>query len=107
MISSDDAPALERALHRNFLAAQVNKVNPRKQFFKVPLRFIREELERLGIEASWTMTASATEYRESKVIDEAIKRDSASLNAWLNKQLVLDPVVVDDVGEGAAPAAAE
>lgn len=37
MIYSDDAPALEKSLHRVFDDKSVNKVNPRKEFFKLPL----------------------------------------------------------------------
>jgi len=90
MILSEDAPALEHALHRHFLAAQMNKTNPRKEFFRVPIKTIREEIEKLGIQASWTMTAAASEYRESLAIDKAIKDNPAKYQAWVSKQLVLD-----------------
>jgi hypothetical protein len=90
MILSEDAPALEHALHRHFLASQMNKVNPRKEFFRVALGVIREEIEKLGIQASWTMTASAAEYRQSLVIDKAIRENPAQYEAWVNKQLILD-----------------
>jgi hypothetical protein len=90
MILSEDAPALEHALHRHFLASQMNKVNPRKEFFRVAVGVIREEIEKLGIQASWTMAASAAEYRQSLVIDKAIRENPAQYQAWVNKQLVLD-----------------
>lgn len=102
LIASDDAPALERSLHRHFLSMQINKVNPRKEFFRVRLGEIRAELERMGIHAAWTMTAEAAEYRESMAIDKAIAESPASLEAWLNRQLVLDPVVMDEANEAAA-----
>lgn len=98
LIWSEDAPALERALHRHFLKAQMNKVNPRKEFFRAPLTTIREEVERLGIQATWTMTAAA-QYRESLAIEQAIQADPAAYEAWLNRQLVLDPVVMDDADD--------
>lgn len=104
LIASDDAPALERSLHRHFLAMQINKVNPRKEFFRVPLRQIRSELEGMGIQAGWTMAAEAAEYRESMAIDKAIAENPASLEAWVNRQLVLDPVVMDEAGDEAAAA---
>lgn len=104
LIVSDDAPALERSLHRHFLALQINKVNPRKEFFRVPLRQIRTELEGMGIQAAWTMAAQAAEYRESTAIDKAIAENPASLEAWINRQLVLDPVVMDDASDEAAAA---
>ena len=104
LIASDDAPALERSLHRHFLALQINKVNPRKEFFRVPLRQIRSELEGMGIHAAWTMAAEAAEYRESMAIDKAIAENPASLEAWINRQLVLDPVVMDETSDEAAAA---
>ncbi|MEO7034247.1 MAG: DUF4041 domain-containing protein [Polyangiaceae bacterium] len=90
MIQSDDAPALEHTLHRHFIASQMNKVNPRKEFFRVNVSAVREEIEKLGIQASWTMKAAAAHYRESLAIDKAIRENPASYQAWLNKQLVLD-----------------
>jgi hypothetical protein len=102
LIASDDAPALERALHRHFLAAQVNKVNPRKEFFKVSLRQIRSELDGMGVKAAWTMVAEAAEYRESTAIDKAITDSPANREAWVNRQLVLDPVVMDEAEEATA-----
>lgn len=99
LIISDDAPALERALHRHFLNAQLNKVNPRKEFFRATLTLIREEVEKLGIQASWTMAAAAVQYRESQAIERAIKNDPAAYQAWVDRQLVLDPVTVDSADE--------
>lgn len=42
MIFSDDAPALEAALHRAFENKRVNMVNPRREFFKVSLEEIKD-----------------------------------------------------------------
>jgi hypothetical protein len=90
MILSEDAPALEHSLHRHFLASQMNKVNPRKEFFRVPIATIREEIEKLGIQASWTMASAAAEYKQSLAIEKAIRENPASYEAWVNKQLILD-----------------
>src|SRR5699024_8520882 len=35
MIFSDDAPALETILHQHFDAQRVNRINPRKEFFRI------------------------------------------------------------------------
>ena len=40
-------------------------------------------------------------------IEVAIKENPGSFDAWVNKQLVLDPVVFDEAGEDGAAAAAE
>lgn len=66
MIYSDDAPSLEKSLHRIFDANSVNKVNPRKEFFRLPLSEIKKAVEDEGVEdIHWTMKAEALEYRES------------------------------------------
>lgn len=65
MIHSKDAPALEKELHKEFFGSQVNKVNPRKEFFRVPLFQIKEKMGEKGLETHWTMKAEALEYRES------------------------------------------
>ena len=40
MIVSDDAPKLEQMLHRNFEERRINRVNTRKEFFRVKLEEI-------------------------------------------------------------------
>lgn len=94
MILSDDAPALEARLHRHFVLQQINKVNHRKEFFRANLVEIRQEIESLELETKWTMAAAAREYRESLAIERAIKDDPAAREAWVNRQLELDPVDV-------------
>jgi hypothetical protein len=87
MIRSDDAPALECELHKRFVAGQVNKVNPRKEFFRVKLQEIRAEVERLGLSATWTMTAAAADYRETLAIERAIEGNALDVKHWTEKQL--------------------
>jgi hypothetical protein len=86
MIWCEDAPALETLLHKHFVEAQVNKVNPRKEFFRLPLTHLRQVIEEQGIEASWTMSAKALEFRESQAIEQGL-RDNAIVKAnWLKHQ---------------------
>ena len=87
MIYSDDAPELERKLHKKFLAMQLNKVNPRKEFFKVTLTEIRKEVEEMTINAKWTMAAEARQYRESLSIEHAIKNNREKKLEWEKFQL--------------------
>ncbi|WP_447556586.1 GIY-YIG nuclease family protein [Vreelandella sp. EE22] len=65
MIYSDDAPSLERELHRRFANRQVNRLNARKEFFQVPISEVREVVDSQQAEVHWTMAAEAWEYRES------------------------------------------
>jgi hypothetical protein len=93
MIYNDDAPSLEHALHKHFMRTQMNKVNPRKEFFRVSLAGVRQEIEALGITAHWTMAAEAREYRESLVIEQQLKDDPQAGSAWLEHQLDIIPTL--------------
>lgn len=86
MIFSDNAPELETSLHRHFLTSQVNKVNPRKEFFRVPIATIREELEKLNIKTRWTITASAKEYWETLALERTLQEDPEKGYELLEKQ---------------------
>ncbi|WP_353237570.1 DUF4041 domain-containing protein [Limnohabitans sp.] len=86
MIWSEDAPALEHALHKNFVRSQVNKVNPRKEFFRVGIAELRASIEARGLDVSWTMSADAAEYRESLAIEQRLITNPAMASDWLNKQ---------------------
>ena len=46
MIFSDDAPALETALHKAFENKKLNMVNTRREFFKVSLDEIKEVVKK-------------------------------------------------------------
>ncbi|WP_234647214.1 GIY-YIG nuclease family protein [Dyadobacter sp. CY356] len=96
MIYSDNAPALERELHKKFLRLQMNKVNPRKEFFKVALNDIKDEVDRMNINAKWTMISEARHYRESLAIEEAISSDLQKHLEWEKYQLEMDSVLVED-----------
>ena len=82
IIESDDAPALEHALHQELAMMQVNKVNPRKEFFRVSLSDIRALVESHGLTAKWTMTAEAAEYHETIAIEERMKNDPDAQKRW-------------------------
>ena len=71
MIFSEDAPALETILHNTFKNNQVNKVNPRKEFFKVKLDDIEKVVkENFNATVTFTKVAEAAQYRESLRIDK-------------------------------------
>lgn len=65
MISSDDAPALENALHQGLHKYQVNKVNPRKEFFKVGIDTIVRLAEKHHGKVDYVASPEALEYNES------------------------------------------
>lgn len=95
MIFSNDAPKLERELHKKFMRLQMNKVNPRKEFFKVTLSDIKDEVEKMEINAKWTMTAQALHYRESLTIEEQISKDKQKELEWQKFQLKAEEIIAE------------
>ena len=70
MIFSDDAPALEASLHQHFKKNSVNKINFRKEFFRVSLDEVEKYVkENFNNTVEFTKTALATEYRQSLEIN--------------------------------------
>ena len=65
IIRSQDAPTLERELHRRFGARRTNLVNERKEFFNVTLEEIERAVTELHGEVELTKLAEAAEYRQS------------------------------------------
>ena len=86
LIPSEDAPALEHALHQRFVRSQVNKANPRKEFFRLVLHDVRQELERMKVEGTWTITAEAREFRETQAIERAMAEKRFDEKAWPEMQ---------------------
>ncbi|WP_210437632.1 GIY-YIG nuclease family protein [Vibrio crassostreae] len=71
MIYSDDAPTLEKELHRKFNLQSVNKINPRKEFFRTTIAEVKQAVEQQGLdEVHWTLKAEAAEFRESLAIEK-------------------------------------
>lgn len=70
MISCPDAPALEKALHQQFHRFRVNKMNPRKEFFRLELADIRKFVESRHGEVRFIADAEALEYRQSQEMSE-------------------------------------
>jgi hypothetical protein len=95
MIYSENAPGLERELHKKFMRMQMNKVNPRKEFFKVTLADIKAEVETMKINAKWTMTAEARHFRESLAIEEEISNDKQKQLEWVKYQLQAESIEME------------
>ncbi|MBB1440722.1 DUF4041 domain-containing protein [Shewanella sp. SG41-4] len=79
MLYSEDAPILEKELHRRFNHESINKVNPRKEFFRTSLAEIKQMVVNQGItDVRWTMKAEAAEYRESLAIEAAQQKQNVA-----------------------------
>lgn len=90
LIESENAPALEHKVHKQLLAKQVNKINFRKEFFRVNLSEIHQELDKLkqGEDFTvkiWTDKAVAQEYKDSLDIES----DPQKKEKWLARQKAL------------------
>ncbi len=81
----DNAPRIEKTLHRKFNDRRVNVENHRKEFFKVTPQEVSDAMEELGIECDWYFDVEAKEYRESLLIREALKQESSQAKTVSNK----------------------
>lgn len=72
MIFSDDAPTLESTLHRHFRDRELNKVNHRKEFFKVDIDEIEEVVKNNhNNTVEFTKIPVAEQYWESQNISQS------------------------------------
>lgn len=70
LIYSEDAPALERTLHKQFNDERLNLVNQRREFFNVKLEKIEEIVKEHHGEFKLTRIAQAEQYRQSLKLRE-------------------------------------
>lgn len=65
MVSSDNAPALENAIHKSLHSNQLNKVNPRKEFFKTDIETIYDIIKEHHGDIVYQANAEALQYYQS------------------------------------------
>lgn len=83
MIYTEDAPGLESHLHKVFDLYKLNTTNWRKEYFRIPLSSIREEVGNCGIACDWVETPPAEQYRESEWIRSIGNLDSSELERFI------------------------
>lgn len=66
MIYSEDAPTLENELHRAFDRLRLNRVNYRKEFFRVALEEITQIVRHRNETVEFTLMAPAEEFRKTQ-----------------------------------------
>ena len=86
LIPTPDAPGLERKLHEQFVLGQVNKMNWRKEYFRVTVSDIKQAVEEMGYTVDWTMMAAATQFRETQALELNLKNDLEFRDSWLRDQ---------------------
>jgi vacuolar-type H+-ATPase subunit H len=100
MIYSQDAPALETALHRRFLQDQVNKVNRRKEFFRLTLQDIRSVIDEMKQEVKWTIAAEAKDYRETLAMERQMQEDPEFRRRWAQSEAAYESrLPLDEEGD--------
>lgn len=76
MIFTEDAPALEHALHKAFEDRKINMINKRREFFKVTLEEIEEVIKaNFDKTVEFNRLPEAEQYRESLKIREQINKN--------------------------------
>jgi Meiotically Up-regulated Gene 113 (MUG113) protein len=65
MIAADDAPSLENAIHRKLYKLRLNKINPRREFFKTDIEAIYQVVKEHHGEVQYVVDAEALQYRQS------------------------------------------
>lgn len=81
MIFSEDAPRLENALHRAFDDRRVNRINLRKEFFRVKLEEVQEVARKQKADVQFTLLAEAKDYRQSHAISSSGRAPATPLSA--------------------------
>ncbi|MDE4084547.1 DUF4041 domain-containing protein [Planococcus maritimus] len=75
MIFSEDAPTLENALHKAFHHKRLNKVNERKEFFRVSLEEISDVvIQNHNKVVEFTKLAEAEHYRETLMLEKTLEQ---------------------------------
>jgi hypothetical protein len=70
MISCENAPTLENAIHRALYKQRINRANPRKEFFRARLDQIVEIVRRNHGEIQYVAEPEALQYRQSLTMPE-------------------------------------
>ena len=78
MIYCDDAPTLEHKLHTHFDDLRLNKVNFRKEFFRVPIDRVKDFVTEQGLQVAFTLLGEAREFRETQAIERMSPEERAT-----------------------------
>ena len=82
LVFSHDAVALETALHREFDQQRVNRVNRRREFFRVSLAEVRAAPEKVGTNhvVEFRELGEAPEWRQSQAQQSGNNRPGVDLS---------------------------
>jgi hypothetical protein len=80
MVHCQDAPALEREFHARFADRQVNRINQRREFFRVSLDEIAEFAKSKQLQLELTAISEAREYRQTLALLKQASQSATSVN---------------------------
>lgn len=93
MIYSENAPELENALHKAFYEYRVNKINDRREFFKISLQEIEDVAKEYKADVIFTHLADAEQYRQTLAIEKENNKKTKEdyINSFdLEKEAILN-----------------
>ncbi|WP_217647140.1 GIY-YIG nuclease family protein [Planctomicrobium piriforme] len=94
MISCTDAPSLENALHRELTRYRVNRVNLRKEYFRIDLQLLLDAVVKHHGQVDYVAEPEALQYRDSQNIDPEdlveLTEELAEMGVNLNEDDELD-----------------
>ncbi|MGO4660101.1 hypothetical protein AB4Z34_35910, partial [Ensifer sp. 2YAB10] len=61
---------------------------------------LRQTVEGLGLNVSWTMAASAAEFRETQAIERQLQADPVLRNKWFRQQLAYEARLASEEESG-------
>ena len=102
LIYAEDAPALEAELHRQFREAKVNKVNRRKEFFRLPLAEIRAAIGAMNPDVRWSLAAEAQEYHDTLALEARLQGDAGFRRHWAESEAAFQATGFDEDEEPAS-----
>jgi regulator of replication initiation timing len=70
LVSCDDAPALESAVHRHLHRNQINRANPRKEFYRTDIETVAKIVQENHGDVQYIADAEALQYRQSVTMSE-------------------------------------
>ncbi|GAA3614293.1 DUF4041 domain-containing protein [Secundilactobacillus similis DSM 23365 = JCM 2765] len=85
LIFSEDAYSLETKLHKRFDKNRINKVNNRKEYFKISIDEIEKELKKYkNVTVDFHENAEAPEYRQTLALENNISNNSDYSTSFAN-----------------------
>lgn len=88
MIFSENAPELENQLHKEFYDNRINKINDKREFFRVTLEEIKKASEKFGAKVEFTMVAEAEQYRQTLAMEKEKLKEEKNKKIEKEKEFI-------------------